>query len=89
LLRRGYSFNDGARFISEPWPPWHQGVMFDAGLHFLAYQRDPRTGFIPIYEKMSQLDALNQFVTHTGSCLFACPPGVRVGGYIGDALFQG
>lgn len=89
LLRRAYSFNDGARFISEPWPPWHQGVMFDAGLHFLAYQRDPRTGFIPIYEKMSQLDALNQFVIHTGSCVFACPPGVRVGGYIGDALFQG
>ena len=44
------------------------------GLLFVAYQRDPRTGFIKIFDKMAKLDALNQFVTHTGSGLFACPP---------------
>ena len=51
--------------------------MYDAGLLFLAYQRDPRTGFIQIFEPMSKLDALNQFVTHNGSGLFACPRGCR------------
>ena len=51
-------------------------MMYDAGLFFLCYQRDPREGFIKIYENMAKLDALNQFTTHTGSGLFACPGGV-------------
>ena len=37
---------------------------------------------------MSKLDALNQFVTHTGGGLFACPGGVTEGGYIGQGLFE-
>lgn len=88
ILRRGYSYNDGINFIAERWPPWRQGLEYDAGLLFLAYQRDPRTGFIKIFDKMSKFDALNQFVTHTGSGLFACPPGVREGQYIGQRLFE-
>ena len=88
MLRRGYSYNDGLSFTAERWPPWRQGMMYDAGLMFLAWQRDPRTGFIKVFEPMSKLDALNQFVTHTGSGLFACPSGVQPGGYIGQALFE-
>ena len=88
ILRRGFSYNDGVNMTAERWPPWRQGMEFDAGLFFLAYQRDPRAGFIRIYENMSKLDELNQFTTHTGSGLFACPPGVREGGYIGQALFE-
>jgi len=87
ILRRGYAYNDGANFISERWPPWRQGIEYDAGLFFVAYQRDPRTGFIKIFDRMAKLDALNQFVTHTGSGLFACPPGVREGEFVGQALF--
>ncbi len=88
LLRRSYSYNDGLSFTAERWPPWRQGMMYDGGLLFIAYQRDPRTGFIQIFEPMSKLDALNQFVTHNGSGLFACPPGVSPGDYIGQALFE-
>ena len=87
ILRRGYSYNDGVNFTAERWPPWRQGMEYDAGLLFVAYQRDPRSGFIKIFDKMAKLDALNQFVTHTGSGLFACPPGVREGEYIGQRLF--
>ena len=50
-------------------------MLYDAGLMFVAYQRDPRSGFIKIYSNMSKLDALNQFTTHTGGGLFACPAG--------------
>ena len=32
-------------------------------------------------------DGLNEYIEHNGSALFACPPGVREGGYWGDALF--
>ena len=31
-------------------------------------------------------DALNEYIKHTGSALFACPPGVRPGGYVGETL---
>jgi deferrochelatase/peroxidase EfeB len=88
ILRRGYSYNDGVDFTAERWPPWRQGMEYDAGLLFVCYQRDPRTGFIRIFENMAKLDMLNQFVTHTGGGLFACPGGAREGEFIGQRLFQ-
>jgi deferrochelatase/peroxidase EfeB len=88
VLRRSYSYNDGLSFTAERWPPWRQGMLYDAGLLFIAYQRDPRLGFIKIYGNMSKLDALNQFTTHTGGGLFACPAGVREGEFIGQRLFE-
>jgi deferrochelatase/peroxidase EfeB len=88
ILRRGYAYNDGTNFTAERWPPWRQGLEYDAGLFFIAYQRDPRQGFIKIFESMSKLDALNQFTTHVGSGLFACPGGVQQGGFIGERLFE-
>jgi deferrochelatase/peroxidase EfeB len=60
---------------------------YDAGLLFVAYQRDPRTGFVRIFENMAKFDMLNQFVTHTGGGLFACPGGMREGEFIGQRLF--
>ena len=88
ILRRGYSYNDGVSLIAERWPPWHQGMEYDAGLLFVCYQRDPTTAFIPMFEKMSKLDMLNQFASHTGGGLYACPGGVRPGRYLGQALFD-
>ncbi len=89
ILRRGYAYNNGVNFTAERWPPWRQGMMWDAGLLFIAYQRDPRAGFIKIFEPMSKLDALNQFSTHVGSGLFACPGGVGKGEFVGQGLFGG
>jgi deferrochelatase/peroxidase EfeB len=88
ILRRAYSYNNGVNFTAERWPPWRQGLMYDAGLFFVAYQRDPRTGFIRIFENMAKLDALNQYTTHVGSGLFACPGGVHEGEFIGQRLFD-
>jgi deferrochelatase/peroxidase EfeB len=87
IFRRPYSYNDGVRFTAERWPPWRQGMMYDAGLFFICYQRDPREGFIKIYQNMAKLDALNQFTTHTGGGLFACPGGVSEGEFVGQRLF--
>ena len=88
ILRRSYSYNDGSNFTAERWPPWRQGIEFDAGLLFICYQRDPRAGFIKIFDQMSKLDAMNQYTTHVGGGMFACPPGPTQGGYIGQALFE-
>jgi len=87
ILRRSYSYNDGVNFTAERWPPWRQGMEYDAGLLFMCYQRDPRTGFIKIFDKMSKFDMMNQFVTHVGGGLFACPGGTRQGDFIGQYLF--
>jgi deferrochelatase/peroxidase EfeB len=88
ILRRSYNYNDGLNIVAERWPPWHRGLEYDAGLLFVCYQRDPRTGFIRMFEPMSKLDKMNQFVTTTGSALFACPGGAAEGEYIGQRLFE-
>ncbi|TKC92549.1 deferrochelatase/peroxidase EfeB [Trinickia terrae] len=88
ILRRSYSYNDSTNFYIERWPPWRQETEYDAGLIFLAHQRDPRTGFIPINEKLAKLDMMNQFTTHVGSAIFALPPGAKEGSFIGAELFD-
>ena len=88
ILRRGYSYNDGANFVAERWPPWRQGMEYDAGLLFICFQADPRAAFVKLFGKMAKFDMLNQFTTHTGSGLFACPGGVQPGEYIGQRLFE-
>ena len=87
MRRRSYSYDDGANMTAERWPPWRQGMEFDAGLMFVCFQRDPRKGFIPIFEKMSRFDMMNQFVTNTGGGHFAVPAGAAKGEFIGQRLF--
>jgi deferrochelatase/peroxidase EfeB len=88
MLRRPYSYNDGVNFTAERWPPWRQGNEYDAGLFFLAYQRDVRTAFVKVFERMSKFDMMNQFTTHVGGGFFAVPRGAREGEYIGHGLFE-
>lgn len=89
MLRRSFSYNDGVNFTAERWPPWRQGLEYDAGMFFICYQRDPRTGFIEMFDKMAKYDArLNQFWTHEGGGLFAYPRGAKPGEYIGQDLFE-
>jgi deferrochelatase/peroxidase EfeB len=78
ILRRGYSFTDGSDGLGR----------LDAGLFFLAYQRDVRKGFIPIQRNLAT-DALNEYIQHVGSAIFAVPPGVRdADDWWGRALFS-
>jgi deferrochelatase/peroxidase EfeB len=77
LLRRGYNYADGID------PATGQ---LDAGLFFLAYQRDPRRQFIPLQRRLASQDGLNEYLLHTASAIFACPPGIEPGGTIGETL---
>ncbi|MGH6968083.1 MAG: hypothetical protein ACREEN_03130 [Stellaceae bacterium] len=74
--------------LAGRWLPWRQGLEYDAGLFFICYQRDPRTGFIKIVERMAKFDMMNQFVTHVGGGLFACQSGATEGEFIGQRLFE-
>jgi deferrochelatase/peroxidase EfeB len=88
ILRRSYSYDNGVSLVAERWPPWRQGMELDAGLLFICFQKDPRAGFTKLFDRMAKFDMLNQFVTHVGGGLFACPPGAPAGGYLGQALFE-
>ena len=76
MLRRGYSYVDGTDGLGH----------LDAGLFFLAYQRDPRRAFVPVQTALSRSDAMMEYLRHTGSSLWAVPPGIRPGGWWGDTL---
>lgn len=89
IVRRAFSYNNGTTPFVERWPPWRQALEYDAGLLFLAYQRDPRKGFVPIFSRLAETDALNQFTTHTAGALFAVPPGsTGPGDWIGRRLLS-
>jgi deferrochelatase/peroxidase EfeB len=80
ILRRGYSFTDGM----DP----RTGTL-DAGLFFISFQKDPAQ-FITLQRKLGTQDALNEYILHVGSALFACPQGVPdASRYWGHALFEG
>jgi deferrochelatase/peroxidase EfeB len=80
FLRRGYSFSDGLDEVTGD---------LDAGLFFLAWQRDPRAQFIPVQQRLATDDRLNEYIKHLGSAIFAVPPGATPGGFIGQELFEG
>jgi deferrochelatase/peroxidase EfeB len=77
ILRRGYSFTDG---VDE-----HLGEL-EAGLFFICFQRDPEQQFVAIQRRLGSADALNEYIKHVGSAVFAVPPGAREGGYVGETL---
>jgi deferrochelatase/peroxidase EfeB len=77
ILRRGYSFTDGVdESLGE----------LEAGLFFICFQRNPEEQFVAIQRRLGQIDALNEYIRHVGSALFAVPPGANPGGYVGEGL---
>ncbi|MCL6626941.1 MAG: deferrochelatase/peroxidase EfeB [Alicyclobacillus shizuokensis] len=80
MLRRGYSYNDGVDTRTG---------QTDAGLVFIAFVRNPQTQFIPVLRRLAENDALNEYIQHNGSALFACPPGARSSAdYVGRTLLE-
>jgi deferrochelatase/peroxidase EfeB len=77
ILRRGYSYTDGIDPVL--------GTLL-GGLFFIAFMKDPAQ-FITLQQRLGANDALNEYIQHTGSGLFACPPGLTSGRHWGDGLF--
>ena len=77
ILRRGYSFVDGMDPTTGE---------LDAGLFFVCFQKDPRAQFVPIQRRLADQDELTTYLSHTGSGLFACPPGPGPGRSWGHGL---
>lgn len=80
ILRRGYSYTDGIDADTG---------LLDAGLFFISYQADPARQFVPIQRRLAGNDALNEYIRHTSSAVFAVPPGLSgPGDWFGKKLFS-
>ncbi len=75
LLRRSFSYDSG----TDP------NGLIDSGLIFICFQRDPAQ-FVTVQRRLASSDALNAFSQHLASALFACPPGIARGSYVGERL---
>ncbi|PPH15800.1 deferrochelatase/peroxidase EfeB [Rathayibacter sp. AY1G1] len=76
LLRRGYNFVDGNDELGR----------LNAGLFFLSFQRSPEQ-FVTVQRNLAT-DALNEYVKHVGSAVFAVPPGASdETDFLGSGLF--
>ncbi|QTC41412.1 deferrochelatase/peroxidase EfeB [Bacillus sp. V3] len=78
ILRRSFSYSDGINPDTGA---------FDTGLLFMSFQQNP-SQFINIQKSMGRADKLNEYITHRGSALFACFPGVKKGSFLGAELFN-
>lgn len=76
LLRRGYNYVDGNDELGR----------LDAGLFFISFQRSPQQ-FIDVQSNLAR-DALNEYIKHVGSAIFAVPPGTPADSYVGAGLFR-
>ena len=79
ILRRGFNFVDGSDGAGH----------LDAGLFFICFVRDPATQFVPMQRARARHDRMSEYLEHTGSAVFACPPGLRDGEHWGQRLLEG
>lgn len=78
FFRRAYNYDD---------PP-SDDTTSNSGLIFAAFQRDIDSQFLPVQQRLDAHDALNEWTTPIGSAVFAIPPGVEEGGYLGERVFR-
>lgn len=76
ILRRPFNYDSG-----------FANGKHDLGLLFAAYTSDPRRSFIPMQERIAELDAFNRWNTTIGSSTYLVLPGAREGDFLGSALF--
>ncbi|WP_439032196.1 iron uptake transporter deferrochelatase/peroxidase subunit [Gordonia terrae] len=78
ILRRGYNFTDGSDGFGH----------LDAGLFFIAFNRDTGRQFVPMQQTLSRKDAMTEYLIPNGSSVFAIPPGLGPGEWWGQRLFE-
>lgn len=89
ILRRGYNYDEpvhNASGFSEHHKT--EGGVSSSGLIFCSYQANPLTQFLPIQQRLAELDMLNTWTVPIGSAVFALPAGCSEGGFIGENLFR-
>jgi dye decolorizing peroxidase len=78
FLRRGYNYDVH---------PSRPDEISDSGLIFQSFQRDVTEQFVPVQQRLAELDLMNEWTVPIGSAVFVVPPGCRPGGFVGETLF--
>ncbi|WP_136051888.1 Dyp-type peroxidase [Microbacterium sp. K36] len=78
IFRRAYNYDER---------PAGDGVS-ESGLLFAAFQADVARQFVPMQQRLDELDLLNEWTVPIGSAVFAVPPGCAEGSYIGETLLD-
>lgn len=77
IFRRPFSYHKGVNQEGSP----------DVGLLWTAYQRNIETQFLPIQQRLDELDLLNEWTVPIGSATFVIPRGITGSELIGEGLF--
>lgn len=77
MFRRVYNFDDHPE----------RGEVSNSGLIFTTFQHNVHTQFVPVQQRLDDLDLLNEWLEPIGSAVFAILPGTPPGGFVGETLF--
>ena len=90
-MRRARTDNPAEKFLRRPLS-YDAGIRADGtsnvGLLFAAYMANIEKQYLPVQQRLADLDLLNTWTTPIGSAVFAIPPGCQPGGYIGEGLLS-
>ncbi len=78
IYRRAYNYDLG--------PSPADASVSNSGLLFASFQADVTAQFVPIQQRLDELDLLNEWTTPIGSAVFAIPPGCEEGGFVGETM---
>lgn len=76
IFRRGYNYDESSLGDS----------ISNSGLIFASFQADIDRQFVPMQQRLADLDLLNEWTTPIGSAVFAVLPGCEPDGFIGETL---
>ncbi|MFD9682426.1 Dyp-type peroxidase [Rhodococcus sp. NPDC059969] len=76
FFRRVYNYDDAPE----------SGQTSNSGLIFAAFQRDIAEQYLPVQQRLSDFDALNEWTTPIGSAVYLIPPGCSENDYLGSGL---
>lgn len=92
-MRRARGVDEGARqeIFRRPYnydvpPKEGSDQVSESGQIFVSVQADLLGQFVPIQQRLADLDLLNQWTTPIGSAVFALPPGCAEGGFLGKSV---
>lgn len=90
-IRRAAPTAEGERIFRRPFS-YEAGInaqgSMDVGLLWTAYQRNMQLQYVPIQQRLDELDLLNRWTVPIGSAEFAIAGGVREGEVLAQALFS-
>ncbi|MEE1618477.1 Dyp-type peroxidase [Brachybacterium sp. J153] len=92
-MRRARGVDEGAQqeIFRRPYnydlpPEEGSDAVSESGQIFVSVQADLLGQFVPIQQRLSDLDLLNQWTTPIGSAVFALPPGCAEGEFLGESV---